>query len=1220
MESDSAAAQGGSAGESTANVPCRTVQSPEIIPNRLQSFEFEGGSSERAIFTRDLYSIFKTHCGACHVDTNLGNFRVKEQGLFANDTNDQQDVILSTMTSDDPEVFMPPPEAGGMPHAMRTEGDPILELEGLLRTWFENGSPQDLFYVPTAEVSDPGYRLTEDVAMGMTNLGNCVPNKQIVGEDKAMMNDRDTFFAEMKTLPPLLSQTDLVTFDAEALARRRILSFAPVYPLFSDQAKKMRHVRVPRGQTLAFDRNSQEFSVPPNTRLYKTFFKEVTDINGDQRYKKIETRIIVSRPDGPDGPNGEHETHSLFGTYQWNESETEAFLITDPLRNGKPFRDRLITYVTNEQRAEEILAQDPLDKVVALQEGGAVRSYAIPGADRCVQCHMGAINGSFVIGLSPMQLRARPKGQGGVIEEVGADEMNQLQRFIDYGLISGMKSVDEVLPLEDSQDTRKARNKYELAAQGYMLGNCAYCHNPRGFPTTQNPELKNLLNFAPSKMGGIFQFPLDRTSPRIRRGLAQDINIPYISPSLIDYAPSEQYTDKWMASGKDGKSAVYLAAPWRSLIYRNIDSPFPYSEDFALYPHMPMNSPGFDCRAPRIMGDWMVSIPSKRIIAADAEKDKDGKPIPPAEWTVPSQSYEEVKPDATDYNKALEEADKRMKAYHGNFTQIDRDEFTKSEPDAKGKWPYTPYLAGYRSTMYCPDTSDIIDPSVTGSQLVPQDKGSSLPSMYHDFVTKEKDPAEYIESVVKFAQGTADGVPDMTHWVVTDITDTPGDWYPRRTDWDKVLVTQDPASAPADLAQQRAVKELQTRRLSDDFRKLVLTPHPFTIWKDKPECDLSKQRTVDSYTGAERLRWMDRAYEDRPAPKGSDHVYTQSWGEAVYNEICVNCHGPNYDSRGRQADTLMTMTGGDTRVANFRAGLFGPESDPHANVERIFQPFAKADATADDLAARYVSWMGLGGTQRTIPPVIMNVVATLAVFGEKRPVGLDLTQSGANMLAIASILCEHALGFRRTQVASFDESKGLLMTLEPTNVGDKTVGLLDISGDYEMWMEICSYNNPPPVRVVQPRGGAWTEWKDLGKRVTFSIYGNTDPAPFSWYKPETYPPDSLIGDERGRVAPGLTPSNQFPWCVMKPTATEDQLIAGDWVGKVRNNKPLPYCPQAWIFNDSNKLTLEDIDTWTTRGAINAGFAVYAYLDELAQKVKAGGTAQPAFDRCEQLPK
>ena len=82
----------------------------------------------------------------------------------------------------------------------------------------------------------------------------------------------------------------------------------------------------------------------------------------------------------------------------------------------------------------------------------------------------------------------------------------------------------------------------ELKAQAYMLGNCAHCHNPRGFPSITKPELTNKLNFLPNdKDGGIFEFPFERYSPIRSRGGNGQIPIPYVTPSLRDY-PTAQRT------------------------------------------------------------------------------------------------------------------------------------------------------------------------------------------------------------------------------------------------------------------------------------------------------------------------------------------------------------------------------------------------------------------------------------------------------------------------------------------------------------------------------------------------------------------------------------------------------------------------------------------------------------------------------------------------------
>src|SRR5262249_19860808 len=129
-----------------------------------------------------------------------------------------------------------------------------------------------------------------------------------------------------------------------------------------------------------------------------------------------------------------------------------------------------------------------------------------------------------------------------------------------------------------------------------------------------------------------------------------DIPMPYITPSLQDYPVAiddgtrlddgqqillgnngttlpATWTPKYLMASKgcgedtintraycgtrkSGDAIVY--APWRSLIYRNVDSPFAYFDDSVPLPHMPMNTFGFDCRAPQIMSDWMVGLPGAR--------------------------------------------------------------------------------------------------------------------------------------------------------------------------------------------------------------------------------------------------------------------------------------------------------------------------------------------------------------------------------------------------------------------------------------------------------------------------------------------------------------------------------------------------------------------------------------------------------------------------------
>ena len=303
-------------------------------------------------------------------------------------------------------------------------------------------------------------------------------------------------------------------------------------------------------------------------------------------------------------PDGTVVQKALYGTYLWNEDESGATLLADPLRNGLPFRDRLMTYVLDEPREQAIVASNPANLEFALEDDntGVVRHYAVPGSTRCVQCHMGSPSASFVLGFTPLQVARRATGTGGVIEDAGPDELTQLQRLIDYGVISGMASPADVVPLEQSEGTRTPRNQYELTAQSYVLGNCSHCHNPRGFPSTKEPLLKNVSTSCRAPVrNGVFQMPLTTMSPVRSRGAPQNIPMPYITPSLYDML-DEGSNPKYFCPDREGgfcddlSGARWILAPWRSLIYRNTDTPYDYFDDFVPFPHMPLNTSGYDCR------------------------------------------------------------------------------------------------------------------------------------------------------------------------------------------------------------------------------------------------------------------------------------------------------------------------------------------------------------------------------------------------------------------------------------------------------------------------------------------------------------------------------------------------------------------------------------------------------------------------------------------------
>jgi mono/diheme cytochrome c family protein len=1265
---------------------CRQARG-QPLPARIVAMSAGARTGSSLVFVTDLFQRFSSVCGACHgpsVDPpGLGSFQIASADDFP---ALMTPAVLAHVTSDetaprgdpttDPLDPMPPPSNGGRPYSQRTDADPVKQLAVLVQTWFDAGKPKS-FSAPAAQAGAGGgpsksYTLSAAAGIDMTNIGNCVPDASLVAveqEESTLLDAKfaasmraaptpDATAAQMIGLPERLGDTDLTTFDSAALAEYGVVAYAPAYPNWSDDAGKVRHVRVPRGTSIHFNKATQEFDIPPNTRFYQTSLKAVVDTDGTIRYRKMETRLIVARPDSGNGSANVGSgpcprCTALYGTYQWNDSETDAVLVQTPLNDGEPFADTLVQYVSDEPLAADVLKGSPFDPDEALSEAHAAKHHAIPSSERCVQCHMGSPSQSFVLGFRPVQINRRPAGTGGIIDAAGEDELTQLQRLIDYGIVTGIDSLADVLPLEQSEGARAPRNDYELAAQGYMLGNCAHCHNPRGFPSVQYPVLQDVLSFLPGPAGGIFQFPLEKFSPRIPRGNGGSMPIAYITPSLVDLPPQggADYVAKAKGTpGPGGSYDVVLYAPWRSLIYRNVDTPFTYADDLALYPHMPMNTPGFDPRARQIMSDWMVSIPALRkhpdipeynigvgtgVLGTSSQVDDEPQP------------YVEVQPGDPEYAVAVATASQRLSILHSGSSPAVSTQVVESRYADLG------------------DTFDILDPQVL------QD------AVCHPVPT----PSLGTEQFPNPLQGAAgDGVPGHAHWVITDLTDPQGDWEPRQANWMEVLVRQqfpDAASATCGTlqqdaqdaldAQEVAVGLLESVTLDRAMRDFATRQLPYGVWKPNSACNFASVPKVSSVQAQPGwyARWAQDGLADGTVAPGAP-VYMQSPGEAIFDMICINCHGSDATGHGRMADNLLVMTGGNTRVANLRDGLFGPKGHAGANNQRVFGGPMPSDlapdvlaawtsTTAEDRGARYLSWMSLGGTDNTIPASVLGIVGTTEVLGVGRRLPMG-TKPSANMLSVAESLCYSLLvgdtTYNDERETQFDPRSSIFDYSRAEPFLKKFHSLVRVNGDAELWMRLCSIDNPPPVRAIVfddntkpgslqlaltngcPRTcyGAQcgsTPCSDNG--VTYSKY--FDPAAYG-----QNPVGSDKGNDGKPYEVGISPDNLFPWCLEIPGAHDASNPA--FAVYQEHFSGVPVCPfPVDYLNDSASsgvavnppgdpsckqncqcqnhcLGADSLKKWATRGAINAGLAVYLYLDALAH-----GTMQPQapYDECAAIP-
>jgi len=1128
------------------------------------------------------------------------------------------DESWSRITSSDPDQVMPPGSGDG---SQRSETDPVLRLGDRLKRWQKLGFPETFEIAiesdePNEALPKDAYLLSPELGDSLTNIGSCAPRAFSVGSQASEMEEKDALFEaalDSDDLPDTLVETDIVSLDSLALARQGVYSYAPTYTLFSDHAGKMRHVRVPLGKTIRYNPETRDFDIPDNTRFYKTFLKQVKDKDGQIGWRKMETRLIVVRRDEALSGGG-FRPRALRTSYAWDKDETMALRVKDPLRNGEPFADRLCPYVVDESVERDPTTNPISDDMsefcgymtpeeLADPKSGQVRHYAIPSTERCDQCHMGSSSRSYILGFNPWQVDRRPAGEGGIYEDPTEDELSQLARLIEYGVVSGIEPGDA--KLEESQGERKPRSEFELKAQGYMMGNCVFCHNPNGFPVVQNPVLVDFNMFPDHDTGGIFQFSLERYSPRAKAGQTQSVRFPYITPAFGDHDlvalqaigdaggqvekelrwGSEEppvvdarerpvdYEERWVQVGSssvfDGAFLTFLG-PWRSLIWRNVYTPFTYNEDYTIFIHMPRNAPGYDCRAHQIMADWMLSIPSRAKMIAGSQ---------PSDPTF-HQPYFEVLPGEDGYGNAVRQADMRREAYHQSVTG-----------------------------QHCPTDDDIIDPQVVLSPTISSTGKKRRPSPLDDGLLNSERLAQDLQ------QPLSDAVPDHPHWVPTDTSDNLDRWVPRRLNWEEVLTKQ----VDADNEKiARVVDQLQSVHLSEAQKQFSLEPVPLGTWA--PECQDSSVAS-ESPTVAELLespnepmqRWLRGVKQIEVSPELDARVHYQSRGEAVFQAICQNCHGRQADSRSPLAATILELTGAQTRVANFIDGLFGPADAPGAFAREEF--LINQGGSVQDWQARYVLFMGLGGTQADIPRAVLDLVATSPFYGQAAtaPGGQD-----PNMLDSAYQRCRQILvnPWLMTEL-NLAGSKPLRIEL----MGSDFVGG---TAHYELWESLCRYGNEPFVRVFdgnQQQGPVATD--------TSGVYRAEDADGNS-----VYPPDHPVGNQYGEIETGINGGNTFPWCIEVTDDYKREALIQAFAKWSVSEEQVPFCPASLLaealgerlhkfaFTGGGDVVdyqapfgnAEFTERWLLHGAMNAGIAAFYYLNELIP-----GRIQPTqpFDSCQE---
>ena len=206
--------------------------------------------------------------------------------------------------------------------------------------------------------------------------------------------------------------------------------------LFTDYAHKQRLIRMPEGEAMQYNGNSLFPVFPDNTIITKTFYYYEDESNTSSNKIIIETRVIMKT-----------EGTWKLGNYVWNSNMSDA--VYSDNASTVP-----VSYLDAEGITQEI-------------------QYQIPSNVDCIDCHH---NFDDIVPIGP-KLRAMNFNPNN--EETS---INQLQHFINIGLLEGITDISEIDILADWEDEAN----FDIFERGraYIDINCAHCHQPGGYVPT----------------------------------------------------------------------------------------------------------------------------------------------------------------------------------------------------------------------------------------------------------------------------------------------------------------------------------------------------------------------------------------------------------------------------------------------------------------------------------------------------------------------------------------------------------------------------------------------------------------------------------------------------------------------------------------------------------------------------------------------------------------
>ncbi|WP_435353617.1 SO2930 family diheme c-type cytochrome [Emticicia sp. SJ17W-69] len=214
-------------------------------------------------------------------------------------------------------------------------------------------------------------------------------------------------------------------------------------PLFTDYAEKLRFIKLPDNQTVAYN-DKEVLDFPVGSTIIKTFYYPNDFRKPELGRRLMETRLLIHEEDGWKALD-----------YVWNDEQTEAFL--EVAGDTKE-----VSYIDANGKKKK-------------------HEYGIPNINQCKGCHNRNEK------MSPIGPSARQLNGEYTAWNMPKSSDNQLINWQKLGILTNLPAIENVpkTPVWNKPET----GSLDARARAWLDINCAHCHRLGGPAQTSGLNL-----------------------------------------------------------------------------------------------------------------------------------------------------------------------------------------------------------------------------------------------------------------------------------------------------------------------------------------------------------------------------------------------------------------------------------------------------------------------------------------------------------------------------------------------------------------------------------------------------------------------------------------------------------------------------------------------------------------------------------------------------------